>query len=55
MTVAFCEADSTVLYYDFFQGLVSPDPPDEEEKEQVESKRKKARQKKEKTHPKLTD
>ena len=55
VTVAFCEADSTVVYYDFFQGLVPPDPPDEEEEKQVESKCKTPRQKKEKTHPKLTD
>ena len=57
VTVAFCEADSTVVYYDFFQGLVPPDPPDEEEEEeeQVKSVRKKVRQKKEKTHPKLAD
>lgn len=57
VTVAFCEADSTVVYYDFFQGLVPPDPPDEEEEkeEQVKSVCKKVRQKKEKTHLNLTD
>ena len=45
VTVAFCEADSTVVYYDFFQGLVPPDPPGEEE-EEVKPKRKRMRQKK---------
>ena len=46
VTMAFCEADSTVVYYDFFQGLVPPDPPNEEE-EEVKPKRKRKRQKKE--------
>lgn len=44
VTMAFCEADSTVVYYDFFQGLVPPDPPEEEE--EVKPKRKRARSKK---------
>ena len=48
VTIAFCESDSTVVYYDFFQGLVPPDPPDEEE-EEVEPKRKRTRQKKNKS------
>lgn len=49
VTVAFCEADSTVAYYDFFQGLVPPDPPNEEgeEEEEVKPKRKRKRPKKE--------
>ena len=46
--IAFCEADSTVVYYDFFQGLVPPDPPDEEE-EEVKPKRKRTKQKKDKS------
>lgn len=46
VTMAFCEADSTVVYYDFFQGLVPPDPPNEEE-EEVKAKRKRTRQKRE--------
>lgn len=46
VTMAFCEADSTVVYYDFFQGLVPPDPPAEEE-EEVKPKRKRTRQKRE--------
>ncbi|XP_068689736.1 tRNA-splicing endonuclease subunit Sen15-like [Montipora foliosa] len=33
VVIGFCEADSTVVYYDFYQGLVPPDPPDEETKE----------------------
>lgn len=43
VTIAFCEADSTVVYYEFFQGLVPPDPPNEEE--EVKPKRKRTRQK----------
>lgn len=46
VTMAFCEADSTVVYYDFFRGLVPPDPPNEEE-EEVKPKRKRTRRKKE--------
>jgi len=46
VTMAFCEADSTVVYYDFFQGLVPPDPPNEEG-EEVKAKRKRTRQKRE--------
>ena len=49
VTIAFCEADSTVVYYDFFQGLVPPDPPGEEEEEEVKPKRKRTRQKKDRT------
>lgn len=45
VTMAFCEADSTIVYYDFFQGLVPPDPPNEEE--EVKPKRKRTRPKKE--------
>ena len=48
VTMAFCEADSTVVYYDFFQGLVPPDPPKEEaEEEEVKPKRKRTRHKRE--------
>ena len=43
VTMAFCEADSTIVYYDFFQGLVPPDPPNEEE--EVKPKHKRTRQK----------
>lgn len=44
VTIGFCEADSTVVYYDFYQGLVPPDPPNEEEEEkQEESKPKRKR------------
>ena len=46
--IGFCEADSTVVYYDFFQGLVPPDPPDEEI-EEVKPKRKRTRQTKAKS------
>jgi len=46
VTMAFCEADSTVVYYDFFHGLVPPDPPNEQE-EEVKPKRKRTRQKRE--------
>ena len=44
VTMAFYEADSTIVYYDFFQGLVPPDPPTEEE--EVKPKRKRTRPKK---------
>lgn len=47
VTMAFCEADSTVVYYDFFQGLVPPDPPNEEEEVEPKPKRKRTRQKRE--------
>lgn len=47
--IGFCEADSTVVYYDFFQGLVPPDPPDEEIEEEVKPKRKRTRQTKAKS------
>ena len=50
VTIAFCEADSTVVYYDFYQGLEPPDPPDEEEEEVVKPKRKRTRQKKDKAN-----
>ncbi|XP_067043355.1 tRNA-splicing endonuclease subunit Sen15-like [Acropora muricata] len=43
VTIGFCEADSTVVYYDFFQGLVPPDPPDEEIEEEVKPKWKRTR------------
>ena len=43
VTMAFCEADSTVVYYDFFRGLVPPDPPTEEA--EVKPKRKRTRHK----------
>ena len=43
LTMAFCEADSTVVYYEFFQGLIPPDPPNEEE--EVKPTRKRTRQK----------
>ena len=44
VTMAFYEADSTIVYYDFSQGLVPPDPPTEEE--EVKPKRKRTRPKK---------
>lgn len=43
VTMAFYEADSTIVYYDFSQGLVPPDPPTEEE--EVKPKRKRTRTK----------
>lgn len=43
VTIGFCEADSTVVYYDFYQGLVPPDPPNEEEEKQEETKPKRKR------------
>lgn len=47
VTIAFCEADSTVVYYDFFQGLVPPNPATEEE--EAKPKRKRTKPKKDKT------